>query len=57
MRDKIGNHRRPVEQASVDRDLAIIHSQLDDAAFEKAYQTGCAMTLDEAVAYALEDRA
>ena len=53
MREKIGDHRPPVEQASVDRDLAIIHSQLDDTAFEKAYQTGQAMTLEQAIEYAL----
>jgi predicted ATPase/class 3 adenylate cyclase len=53
MRDKIGDHRPPVEQASVDNDLVVIHSQLDEAAFEKAYQTGCVMTLEQAVAYAL----
>jgi predicted ATPase/class 3 adenylate cyclase len=53
MREKLGDHRPPVEQASVDRDLAIIHSQLDEAAFEQAHQTGRAMTQEQAVAYAL----
>jgi predicted ATPase/class 3 adenylate cyclase len=30
IREKIGDHRPPVEQASVEKDLAAIHSQLDD---------------------------
>ncbi len=47
--------RAPVEQAAVERDLAVIHSQLDEAAFKKAYKTGQAMTLDEAIDYALKE--
>jgi predicted ATPase len=53
--EKFGAYRPPVEQASVDRDLAIIHARLDEVAFEQAYQTGRAMTLDEAIAFALGD--
>src|SRR6185503_9330442 len=29
MRDQIGDHRPPIEQNSVERDLAIIHSKID----------------------------
>jgi tetratricopeptide (TPR) repeat protein len=57
MREKIGDHRPPIEQASVERDLAIIHSQLDDPAFEQAHHTGRTMSMEQAVAYALEDKA
>ncbi len=46
--------RVPVEQASVDRDLEVIQSQLDYEAFEKAYEIGRTMTLEEAIAYALK---
>ena len=57
MRDEIGNHRPPIEQASVERDLAIVHSQLDDAAFEQAHHTGRSMSMEQAVAHALEEKA
>jgi predicted ATPase len=53
MREKIGDRRPPVEQASVEGDLVIIRSQLDEAAFEQAYEIGRAMTLEQAVVYAL----
>ncbi len=55
MRDKIGNHRPPVEQASVEKDLAIIRSQLDDTAYENAIKIGRTMTVEQAIALALED--
>ena len=46
--------RQSVEQADVDRDLATIHAHLDDAAFAKAQAAGRAMSMDEAIALALE---
>jgi hypothetical protein len=52
---KISGHPRPpVEQADVDRDLATIRAQLDEATFAAAQATGRAMTMDEAIAYALK---
>ncbi len=39
----------------LDRDLAATRAQLDAAAFEAAWAEGQAMTLEEAMAYALED--
>jgi hypothetical protein len=54
MRDKIGDQRPPVEQASVARDLAMIHAQLAAVTFEAEQATGRTMTLAQAVAYALE---
>ena len=55
MREKIGDHRPPVEQDSVERDLAVIHSQLDDAEFAKLSAEGRAMTTEQAIALALEE--
>ncbi len=46
--------RPPVEQADVDRDLATIRAHLDDAAFSAAQAAGCAMSMDEAMACALD---
>jgi predicted ATPase/Tfp pilus assembly protein PilF/DNA-binding XRE family transcriptional regulator len=54
MREKIGDPRPPVEQSSVERDLAIILSHLDDIAFENAYQTGRTMTTEQAIALGRE---
>ena len=34
--------------------LAVLHEQLDDAAFEEAWERGAKLTLDEAVALALD---
>jgi predicted ATPase/class 3 adenylate cyclase len=55
MREKIGDHRPPVEQASVERDLAIISSKLEDADFARFSAEGPAMTVEEAVALALKE--
>ncbi|HKJ38910.1 MAG TPA: tetratricopeptide repeat protein, partial [Anaerolineales bacterium] len=55
MREKINDHRPPVEQGSVEKDLAVIHSQLDDAEFEKLYANGRTMTEEKAIALALEE--
>jgi tetratricopeptide (TPR) repeat protein len=56
MRNTIGNPRPANEQASVDRDLAAIHTQLDEATLQAAQAAGRAMTLEEAVAFALSDQ-
>jgi hypothetical protein len=57
MRDQIGDHRPPIEQASVERDLAVIHSKLDYAEFEKLSIEGRAMTTEQEVAVASEGSA
>jgi tetratricopeptide (TPR) repeat protein len=54
-REEIGNTRPSPEQAEVDRLLAAVVARIGKDAFEDAYARGRAMTLDEAVAYALED--
>jgi predicted ATPase/class 3 adenylate cyclase len=55
MREQIGDHRPPLEQASVERDLAVIHSTLNDAEFQKRSTEGRAMTTEQAITFALEE--
>jgi tetratricopeptide (TPR) repeat protein len=55
MREKIGDFRPPVEQASVERDLAVIHSKLADAEFASLSAVGRALTMEQAIALALEE--
>ena len=53
-RAKIGDTRPPIEQAEVDKTIAACIVKLGEAIFSDAYEVGKKMTLDEAVAYALE---
>ena len=55
MREKMGDHRPPVEQDSVERDLAVIHSKLDDAEFTRLSADGRTMTVEQAIALPLEE--
>jgi non-specific serine/threonine protein kinase len=55
MREKIGHYRLPVEQASVERDLAVVRSKLNDSAFAGLLAEGRTMTIDGAVTLALEE--
>jgi tetratricopeptide (TPR) repeat protein len=54
-RDKIGDHRPPLEQASVERDLAAIHSQLNEPDFASLSAKGRNMTVEQSIAYALKE--
>jgi tetratricopeptide (TPR) repeat protein len=54
-RAAIDDLRPPVEQADVDRDLASVRSRLGEAVFGAAYAEGRAMSIGQAIAYALED--
>jgi predicted ATPase/transcriptional regulator with XRE-family HTH domain/Tfp pilus assembly protein PilF len=54
VRRAIGDPRPPVEQADVDRDFTVIRSQLDEATIETARAKGRELTLEQAIAYALE---
>jgi DNA-binding CsgD family transcriptional regulator/tetratricopeptide (TPR) repeat protein len=54
MREAIGDRRPPDEQAHVDRDMIIIHSQLDEIAFSAAYAEGRTMIMEHAITYALD---
>ena len=53
-REELGNSRPQIEQADVDRDIIICRTQLGEKAFLAAYEEGKKLSLDEAVAYALE---
>jgi tetratricopeptide (TPR) repeat protein len=56
MREVIGDRRPPVEQAEVEKDLARVRAQLDQAAFRKAWGEGLAMQaapLDQVIERAL----
>jgi tetratricopeptide (TPR) repeat protein len=55
-REKISAFRPPVEQASIEDDLVVIQSQLDKAEFAKLFEEGKAMTMEQAIAYALEEQ-
>jgi hypothetical protein len=54
MREKIGDHRPPVEQADVDKDITACLAKMGEAAFSDTYDDGKKMSLEEAVACALE---
>jgi non-specific serine/threonine protein kinase len=55
MREKLGDRRPPIEQASVEKDLAVIHSKVDDTEFARLTSEGRTMTLEQAIALALEE--
>ena len=55
MRNQLGDHRPPVEQASVERDLAVIRSALNVDQYAKLSTEGSTMTIDQAIAFALEE--
>jgi hypothetical protein len=55
MREKLADPRPPVEQAYVQRDLETIHSRLIDADLSRLCAEGQKLTVDEAVALALQE--
>ena len=55
MRHRMTDPRPPIEQASVERDLAIIRSTISDAELDKLTAQGQGLTLEEALVLALED--
>jgi len=50
----IGDPRPRIEQADLDRDVTTIKAKIGSSAFDVAYDSGRKMTLDEAVALALD---
>ena len=54
IREQIDDHRQPVEQVSVDHDLAVIRIQISAAAFEIACARGKEMSAEQAIALAFE---
>lgn len=55
IREKIDDRRPPLEQASVDKDLEVIHSKVSDAEFAKLSAEGRGMTTEQAIAFALKE--
>jgi len=55
MREKLGDPRPPVEQASVEHDLAVIRSKIDESEFANFSAEGRTMTVEQAIALALEE--
>jgi tetratricopeptide (TPR) repeat protein len=55
LREDSGERRPPVEQASVERDLAILKSHLSDDEFIKFSAEGRAMTMEQAIAFSLTE--
>ncbi len=53
MREKLGDFRPFIEQKYYERDMAVIHTKLDDTEFAKISEEGRAMALEQAVALAL----
>jgi hypothetical protein len=51
----VGDPRPPVEQVSLERDLNLTHSRLNDSEFARLFMEGKSLTLEEAVALALEE--
>ncbi len=55
IRKKLGNPRPPVEQGDVDISITTCLAKLGEFAFSDAYEAGQKISLEEAVAYALEE--
>lgn len=55
VREKLDDHRPPVEQADVDKDLAACLAQLNEVAFSDAYDEGKKMSVEEAIECALKE--
>jgi hypothetical protein len=50
------HHAFPLERATLDRNVAELRTKLLEGSFNAAWAEGRAMTLEQAVAYALADR-
>ena len=57
IRELVANARPPVEQADVDRELAMVRSQLDESTFAAAQAEGQSMSLEQAMEYAKQTSA
>ena len=55
MREKMGDPRPPVEQASIEHDLAILRAKLTEAEFANFSAEGSTITTKQAIALALEE--
>jgi hypothetical protein len=52
--EPMGVGLEPGDQPEYDRDLAVVRTQLDDVIFQTCWQEGRALSIEQAVAYALE---
>jgi len=55
MREKMGDQRPPIEQGSVEKDLAAIHAKINDTEFTRLSAEGRTMAVEQAIALALEE--
>jgi len=53
--ERMGAFHQPADKLEVDRNIARVRAQLDEATFAAAWAEGRAMTLEQAVAYALDE--
>lgn len=57
LREEVGTPLPPNEQPRYERQIATVHAAIgDDAAFDLAWREGRAMTLEQAVEYALKGK-
>ena len=45
----------PLEQLEYDKELAALHEKLTDAEFQQAWEQGQKLTMDEAIALAIQE--
>jgi hypothetical protein len=53
LREAIGTPLPPIDRPVMDRTLTVLRAALDDDAFNRLYAHGAALSVDEAVEYAL----
>jgi tetratricopeptide (TPR) repeat protein len=56
LRERVGDHRPPLEQADVDKIIAACLAKIGEVAFSDAYDVGQKMSMDQAVALALNEQ-
>ena len=54
MRVNMDNQNPPVEQVSIEKDLGVIHSKLDDAQFADLFTRGRTLTTEQAIGIVLK---
>ncbi len=54
LRESVGIPLRPIARPEYERDVAAVRTQLDEASRQAAWAEGRAMTLEQAIAYALD---
>jgi predicted ATPase/class 3 adenylate cyclase len=54
LRELVGTRLLPTERAAYEQDLASVHAELGEEAFAAAWAEGSSMSLEQAIAYALE---